>query len=130
MRIHPTVRRRARVRRSLGAESLEPRYLMAGIPIISEFVADNDNGINDYDGDSSDWIEIYNAGDQAIDLSGWRLTDNSANLTKWTFPSVSLASNAYVVVFASGKDKVDPDGRLHTNFQLDADGEYLALVRP
>ena len=128
MRLSRTAGRRPPKR--LCAETLEPRHVMAGLPIISEFVADNDNGITDVDGDGSDWVEIYNAGDEAIDLAGWHLTDNSANPTKWTFPSVTLPRDAFLVVFASGKDKVEPGGRPHTNFQLDADGEYLALIRP
>jgi hypothetical protein len=126
---HSFPRRRCLPKR-FAAETLEPRHLMAALPIISEFVADNDNGITDVDGDASDWIEIYNAGDEPIDLAGWHLTDNADNLGKWTFPSVTLARDAFLVVYASGKDKVEPGGRPHTNFLLDADGEYLALVRP
>ena len=37
---------------------------------------------------------------------------------------------AYLVVFASGKDRTNPAAELHTNFKLSADGEYLALVMP
>src|SRR6185369_10984116 len=36
----------------------------------------------------------------------------------------------YLVVFASGKDRTNNLGRLHTNFQLDKDGEYLGLINP
>src|SRR5207302_8236180 len=61
---------------------------------------------------------------------GSYLTDNAANLTRWTFPAVTLAPGAYLVVFASGKNRADPAGRLHTDFQLSAEGEYLALVAP
>jgi hypothetical protein len=63
-----------------------------------------------------------------LDLSGWYLTDNSGNLTKWQFPSgTRLNPNGYLVVFASGKDRTA--GQLHTNFQLAAAGAYLALVK-
>ena len=33
-------------------------------------------------------------------------------------------------MFASDKNRVDPAGPLHANFQLSKGGEYLALVRP
>ncbi|MEO8354229.1 MAG: hypothetical protein ABI680_21070, partial [Chthoniobacteraceae bacterium] len=45
-----------------------------GHPILSEFLADNEDGITDEDGDSSDWIEIWNATPNDIDLAGWHLT--------------------------------------------------------
>ena len=49
---------------------------------------------------------------------------------KWQFPEVSLAPGGYLVVFASGKDRRDPAGQLHTNFALQTGGESVALVEP
>ena len=65
------------------------------MPLITEFLASNDSTLDDEDGESSDWIEIFNAGDTALDLDGWHLTDSAANLTQWTFPDVSLAAGQY-----------------------------------
>ncbi|XAL98704.1 lamin tail domain-containing protein [Phycisphaeraceae bacterium D3-23] len=110
-------------------EALEPRLLFTAVPLITEFLASNDTVLDDEDGDSSDWIEIYNAGDTALDLDGWHLTDDADDLTQWTFPDVSLEPGQYLVVFASNKDRADADGtELHTNFALSAGGEYIALV--
>ncbi|HBI32018.1 MAG TPA: hypothetical protein DDY45_08270, partial [Verrucomicrobiales bacterium] len=53
---------------------------------ITEFVAKNRDGIVDEDGDQSDWLEIWNASGVAGDLGGWHLTDDPANLKKWTLP--------------------------------------------
>ncbi|MEM9414575.1 MAG: lamin tail domain-containing protein [Planctomycetota bacterium] len=112
-------------------ETLEPRLLFTAVPLITEFLASNDNDLVDEDGDDSDWLELFNAGDTALDLAGWHLTDDATDLTKWTLPSVSLDAGRYLVVFASGKDRADADGtELHTNFSLSAGGEYLALVEP
>lgn len=97
---------------------------------ISEFMAVNDTGFDDEDRDEEDWIEIHNSGPNTVDLEGWYLTDNITALTKWAFPQVTLASDAYLVVFASGKNRREPLGVLHTNFKLQASGEYLGLVRP
>ncbi len=97
---------------------------------ISEFMALNERGLDDEDRDEEDWIEIHNTGIEAIDLGGWYLTDDAENLTQWRFPPKMLLPDAYVVVFASGKDRDDPRGTLHTNFKLRAEGEYLALVQP
>lgn len=99
-------------------------------PIISEVLASNKAGLTDDDGEFSDWIEIFNPDDAPVNLGGWSLTDNVKNRTKWKFPAVSVAAQGYLVVFASNKDRADPARPLHTNFALDADGEYLALIKP
>jgi hypothetical protein len=96
--------------------------------VISEFMAINHSTLMDIDGDYSDWIEIHNPTATPIDLSGWSLTDDSTKLAKWHFPTVTLGAGGYLTVFASGKDRANPAGELHTNFQLNASGEYLALV--
>jgi len=96
--------------------------------VISEFMADNKNTIHDEDGDSPDWIEIFNPTANDMNLAGWALTDDPKNLVEWQFPNVTLAANSYLLVFASGKDRTNVIGRLHTNFQLASSGEFLALV--
>ncbi|HTD65020.1 MAG TPA: lamin tail domain-containing protein [Candidatus Limnocylindria bacterium] len=98
--------------------------------IITEFMAANTRTLADEDGDYSDWIEIHNTGAVALNLNGWRLTDNRNNLTKWTFPSTNIAGQAFMIVYASGKDRHTPGRPLHTGFQLGKEGEYLGLVRP
>jgi hypothetical protein len=99
-------------------------------PVISEFVACNKASLLDADHDSSDWIEIHNPASTAIDLNGWYLTDDMNDPMKWQFPEVQLAPDGYLVVFASGKDRRDPTGQLHTNFALQTSGESVALVEP
>ncbi len=96
--------------------------------LITEVVADNEHGLKDEDGDRSDWIELYNAGDLPADLNGWHLTDEAADPTRWTFPAVTIQPEEHLVVFASGKDRTDPAAPLHTNFRLRKAGEYLGLV--
>ncbi len=97
---------------------------------ISEFMAINHHGLDDEDRDESDWIEIHNLGTQVADLTGWFLTDRVDEPTKWQFPAVTIEANGYLVVFASGKNRIAPPGPLHTNFKLDGDGEYLGLIHP
>jgi hypothetical protein len=102
----------------------------AGPLLISEIVPDNARTLADEDGSFPDWIEIYNPTGTPINLLGWHLTDNRTQLAKWTFPSVNLAANGFLVVFASGKNRTNDPAHLHTSFQLEANGEYLALVQP
>ena len=119
--------------RAFSLEPLEARQLLAADVMITEFMANNLSTLEDGDGISNDWIEIHNAGDEAIDLAGYRLTDDLDELSKWTFPSVDLEPGGYFVVFASGQDianYVDGAGTLHTNFKLSAAGEFVGLVAP
>ncbi len=117
-------------RRVFSFEALEERLALAADPVITEFMASNSSTLLDGNGVASDWIEIFNKGDSAVDLAGYSLTDDRLDLDKWSFPSVTLNPGAYLVVFASGNSTPDPGGSLHTNFALSAGGEYLALVSP
>ena len=116
--------------KNLHVETLEPRVVLSGTPIISEFLASNDRSIEDQDGADSDWIEILNPTSETLSLNKWVLTDDQDDLSKWRFPDVELAPGESVVVFASGKDRDNPNDELHTNFRLSTNGEYLALVQP
>ena len=115
---------------SLRFEELEPRTMLNASLVISEFLASNSGGQKDEDGDSSDWIEIFNPTSSAVNMQGWHLTDDGTNLSKWTFPSATVAPGGYQLVYASGKNRAVPGSPLHTNFSLEKDGEYLALVEP
>ena len=98
--------------------------------VLSEFMAVNATGLLDEDGAASDWIELRNPGTNPVNLAGWRLTDDPDDFSKWIFPATNLPASGFLVVFASGKNRTNAGARLHTSFSLDADGEYLALIRP
>ena len=121
---HPFRRRRALV------EHLENRQLLTADPVISEILAINDTGLQDEEGDREDWIEIANHDVEPTSIDGWYLTDDEDDPTKWRIPAVSLEPGEHRVIFASGKDRVDPDSQLHANFKLSGNGEFLALIKP
>ncbi|MCH6257721.1 lamin tail domain-containing protein [Puniceicoccaceae bacterium K14] len=103
--------------------------------VISEFMASNSTTIVDEDGEYSDWIEIHNTGSASENLEGWYLTDNdnftpTDSSTFWEFPARTLVPGQRLIVFASGNDRAEDSGELHTNFKLSSDGEYLALIKP
>src|SRR5438046_3991864 len=107
-----------------------PTAHAAGPVILSEFMADNTRTLADEDGSYEDWIEIYNGGSSPVNMDGWYLTDTAGDLIQWRFPNTNLNARGFLVVFASGKDRVVPGAPLHTNFKLSPGGEYLALVQP
>jgi hypothetical protein len=99
--------------------------------IITEFVAANGNGLTDKDGDTSDWIELFNDTQSPVNLAGWCLTDDPRQPQRWCFPELSLPAQGYLVVFASGKRQTGADMReLHAGFKLKASADYLGLLRP
>ncbi|NLH15246.1 MAG: hypothetical protein GX455_01575, partial [Phycisphaerae bacterium] len=109
--------------------------------IINEFMAINNSKFDDFqnlsegewvdeDGDSSDWIELLNVTNQPIFLNGWYLTNNPDQPKGWELPDVSLEPGAFLIIAASGKDRNDPDGQLHTDFQLAGESGFIALVKP
>jgi hypothetical protein len=114
----------------MSCEALEPRQLLAGDVVISEFMALNHSTIADEDGAFSDWIELHNPGDAAFNVGGYYLTDRADVLDRWQLPAVSIPAGGFLKVFASSKDRTDPAHELHTNFSLSGGGEYLALVEP
>ncbi len=101
-----------------------------GNVVINEFLAANGVGLADENVENSDWIELFNAGTVAVNLVGWALTNDVDDPGQWVFPSRTIAPGAYLVVFASGKNRKPASGNLHTNFQLNENGGYLALSGP
>ena len=51
--------------------------------VLNEIMTDNDLTIEDGLGEFSDWIELYNKADSAINLGLYYLTDDPLNLRKW-----------------------------------------------
>lgn len=102
----------------------------AGHVVISEFMADNDRFEFEGVPGTPDWIEVYNPTDVAIPLLGFGLTDRADHAGGWIFPAIELAPKAHLLVFATGRSMRDPDAPLEADFQLDREGEYLALLAP
>ncbi len=96
--------------------------------IINEIVASSTNNPIDSYGDYSDWIEIHNPGNSIIDLEGYHLSDNPENPLKWSFPSVSIPSGGYLIVFASERNTIGNE--LHANFKIATEGEKISLFSP
>lgn len=94
--------------------------------VINEVMAKNYAIAVDADGDYSDWIELYNASSSVIDLENYSLSDDSRNLQKWAFPSISIPPNGFLLVFASGKNVLNVN-EPHTNFKISSEGEEIYL---
>jgi len=98
---------------------------------ISEFVARNRLSLEDGNRESSDWIELHNPSEAAVDLTGYGLSDDPTDPLKWMFPEVAIPPHGDLIVFASDSEgSVDPEGGIHTSWRLDGDGESVVLTGP
>ncbi|NLK40759.1 MAG: DUF1080 domain-containing protein, partial [Planctomycetes bacterium] len=82
--------------------------------VINEIMASNGGTLADEDDDFEDWVELYNAGLQAVNLRGWGLTDDPDNPYRWVFPEVIIEPGEFLLVWASGKDR-KPDQNVYLN---------------
>lgn len=97
--------------------------------VINELMAANVSTSIGSSRDYVDWIELYNASDEPIDLAGLYLTDDLSEPTKWRFPlgkpgQTTIEARGYLLVWADEGD--DPE-TLHAGFKLSARGEELGL---
>lgn len=97
--------------------------------IISEVMASNKSVLIDEDGDSPDWIELYNGSDVSVNLTGYGLSDDPTQPGKWLFPNTVIPANSYLLVFASGKNKTSGN-EYHASFRIDSGGESLVFSDP
>ena len=102
---------------------------MSGLRI-NEVMPVNHETLPDGDGDYSDWLELYNAGDSPVSLGRYSLSDVEGKPDRWRFPDIVLKPGEYLVVFASGKNRQEPGGELHTNFRLSASDGAVRLCDP
>lgn len=107
--------------------SLPSADSLAGLSI-TEALADNRSGLQDGDGLSSDWIEIYNGSDAPAQLQGCQLRTSRGGA--FTFPLQVLEPNGFLLVWASGKGRSAADLPLHTPFRLKRSGDEIRLTAP
>ncbi len=97
--------------------------------LINEILAKNSATLPDEAGEYDDWIELYNAGKETIDIGGFSVTDDLENPVKWTIPlnnssATTISPGSYLILWADG----DPEqGTLHLGFNLNGDGENIGV---
>jgi hypothetical protein len=97
---------------------------------LNEVLPSNLTGLTDAQGDRDPWIELYNAGVQAVPLGELYLTDSFADLTRWRFPNdATAAPRSFPLVWADNEPGEQTPAEWHANFRLSAAGGSVALVR-
>jgi hypothetical protein len=85
-------------------EPSSPETKVPSTLYINEVSSSNGALVRDEDGDTPDFVELYNAGDLPVDLEGYSLSDDPKDPKRWTFGPSTIEPRSYLLVFASGKD--------------------------
>ena len=74
---------------------------------------------------TEDWLELYNAHSEEIDISGFLLQDSAQS--PWALPEgTRIEPQGFIIIWA---DDAAQEG-LHAPFKLSKDGEELTLLYP
>jgi len=99
---------------------------------INEFMASNNAAYPGPQGDYPDWIEIYNAGDQDVNLGGYFIYDTLDVTVAYEIPStypdsVTVPAGGFIVFYANKDEEFSV---LNLNFKLSGGGEQIGLWNP
>ncbi len=92
---------------------------------ISELMSRNAGVLMDTYGQYTDWIEIVNRENTAVNLTGWKLLTADEPLKPFIFHDLILQPGEYAVIFASGQEQTNT---LHAPFKLNGSGEEVLLL--
>ena len=79
------------------------------------------------DGNFYDWIELYNPTGNAVNLSGYGLTDKESNPFKFTFPDNTILNGGERLVVFCDSNLSELNGQLAAPMGLSTDGETVIL---
>jgi CotH kinase protein/Lamin Tail Domain len=94
--------------------------------VINEIMTQNDSYFADETGAYDDWVELYNASTSDININGYYLTDDVANMNLFPLPAVTINAGEFLIVWLD--DDVS-QGNLHANFKMGSTDNALWLVK-
>lgn len=110
------------------AENNQPNPILTATVLINEVVSGN-SMIGDELNEPEDFVELYNHGDDTIQVAGWYLSDTSANrklasIGTSVTDSTKIAPGGFLGLWADGQPE---QGNLHLDFKISKDGENIFL---
>jgi hypothetical protein len=98
---------------------------------INEWMAGNTGTLSDPTfGGFPDWFELYNLSTNAVDLTGWRLSDDPGTPGKFLVPpGVAIGARGFLVIWADSRGLLT-NGELHASFKLKSAGDEIVLSDP
>jgi len=107
-------------------DSAEPVSTEPVVVFVNELMPANDGAV-EVDGETPDWVELYNPGDEDVSLEGFTITDDLDEPGKALLGvDLVLPAGGFLVLYASGSDA----GGAHLPFKLSGDGEAVGLFFP
>jgi len=99
--------------------------------VINEYMSLNQTAHVGVDGETyPDWVELYNASDSDVDLTGWYVSDDPERLDRFELPQgLILPAGETVLLWADDKEDDLLTG-IHLNFKLSAESESFLLIGP
>jgi hypothetical protein len=93
--------------------------------VINEFLAASEYccGNDIFNGNSEDFIELYNVGAGPININGWGFSDTDGLITT-TAPDISIIPGEFLVLWYTG----DNNGFPEVNEKLSSDGETIYIA--
>lgn len=92
--------------------------------IINEYLSHNKGANYNSIGEYSDWIELYNNGEN-VSLKGLALSDDPKNLNKFMLPDQVINSGEYLLIYLN--DGKEIPGAISANFRLSDKDKKLIL---
>lgn len=91
--------------------------------IINEYLTHNKGANYNSSGEYSDWVELYNMGDD-ISLLGLSLSDEDKTLNKFMLPDVVIKKGEYLVIYLNGGKEING---ISANFKLSDNDKKIIL---
>lgn len=94
--------------------------------LVNEIMASNAKTLQDENGDYDDWFEVYNYGEDSINLKNYYFSDSRNTPLKWkiTDGDLYIQPKQHILFWADGETD---QGNLHTNFKLSENGETVFI---
>ena len=100
--------------------------------VVNEFLALNDACCTDPNGENDDYIELYNYGNEAVNIGGYIITDNIGNYEN--YHQIPIGNDSTIIqpgeIILLWADKDSEQGVLHLEIKLSGSGEQIAIFMP
>lgn len=97
--------------------------------LISEVMPKNDIYLKQNGGRYYDWLELYNASNEDINLKDYFLSKDDSNLLQYPLPDKVLKPGEYCVIMASGDSALTTSTYIHVDFKIDGQDDELYLTK-
>jgi hypothetical protein len=96
---------------------------------LNEIAPTNYAGATDRFGRTSPWVELFNASGTNMNLNGFFLSTNTANLLQWQFPAaITIGPGGFLLVWLDGRAGDSTSAEPHTSFQVASRSGSLFLA--